>query len=798
MTDVPENDPADDLFVNHSIPDLRGLEKKTSERYRDLISAADAIVSMRENALSVQAMLDKMQDLCNVNSIKRKAAVRLPGRNKDPTAEQKKRYLYTAAAQIKLLVDVPEQVWHALEQDHYLTAARLYLIAKVVYKNLQAEQEDVPFTVGTTFPVVQRQWDAVSHFKTQIVQKGVQYLKVVDQSEQNVAETLCTLMLLDDATIKDTFRRLLDMRIIALTELFTAPLVSGGDQQVMTHKLAERLREIVEVIRRTLHHVHAVYIRPAEPSRSSEDPSENGEATTSKSLLEVYLDRLQRGFTIADDNVDPASAPPTPVATSASNSFLLGAIVPPTPTTATRHSSISRLYAPTTNIHLLVRYLPESVQTFTPFLQLHGPRAVFTRDDVRKGARNWVEQAAEVVSERLDALLGNVLSAAQLVQVRAAVWEAVILDETDGRVAPHDRAKVGAARERRASIHPATLKLLSAEQGNEETWAQVCSSLLGQSLSIWTTYLRAGFTHRFQCVMREHLDHVVRQPQELLRRKVDSLGSQPTSSTVEEDCHLGDFVWSPVQTAAASAAGTTPALFDTREFKERVRRSVAVETGPVHQALTGFDEVMRRVRDDQWAVLGKGSGWWGGREDWDEGRGEAEEDLFGVQSDTQQLRATFKDECSRAVTRYCEELAALLQSPTVSEVDSTILLDRFLLVGRIARAIANDSAELPRLFENFTAANNNMKDATSTLASSRPQGYTYSSLAYKQELDPRLIQARHTLLDLYTNFHTAWIDALAMRTNSSIREMLYGSRWDDAAAQLLVWEGRFPRAFRII
>ena len=35
-----------------------------------------------------------------------------------------------------------------------------------------------------TFPVVQRQWDAVSHFKSQILQKARQYLKVTDQSEQ--------------------------------------------------------------------------------------------------------------------------------------------------------------------------------------------------------------------------------------------------------------------------------------------------------------------------------------------------------------------------------------------------------------------------------------------------------------------------------------------------------------------------------------------------------------------------------------------------------------------------------------
>ncbi|RUS21705.1 hypothetical protein BC937DRAFT_91791 [Endogone sp. FLAS-F59071] len=809
MTDDTELQSADDLFANHSIPDLRLMEKKTradieskrqelrlmvGERYRDLISAADAIVSMRKNALSVQDMLDKMQDSCNVNAIKRRASAMLPGRNKDVATEQRKRYLYTAAAQIKLLVDVPEQIWHALEQDHYLTAARLYLIAKVVYKNLQAEQEDMMFTVETTFPVVQRQWDAVSHFKTQIVQKSVQYLKVVEQSEQNVAETLCALMLLDDATVKDTFKRLLDMRTIALTELFTSSLATSGDQQTIIHKLAERLREIIEVIRRTLHHINAVYIRSADLPRPPETADAIGDVTPSRNLLEVYLDRLQRGFTIADDNPDPISAPATPATATTSNSFLLGAIVPPTPTTATRHSSISRLYAPATNIHLLVRYLPEPVQTFTPFLQLHGPRAVFTRDDVRKGTRNWVDQAAEVVAERLDTLLGNAAGAAQLVQVRAAVWEALVIDETDGRVQPNERGKGlgwegGTGRERRSGVNFGTPRTPNMAQGPEETWMQLCTSLLGQPLSIWNNYLRPGFNHRFEILMREHLDRVACQPSDLLCHDVELLGIKPSSSDdlIEEDRHLGDFVWSPVvQNLATAGAGTTPVLFDTREFKGRIRRAVAVETRSVHRSLAGFDEAINRIREDQRAVLEKGIVWRGGEELGAEG--EVGEDIFGVQSDTKRLRDSFKEECSRAMAQYREELAALLQSQLDSEIDPAIILVRSLLIGRVARAIANDSVELPKLFEDFTASTFGKSEVVSTLASGRPQGYTYSSLAFKQELDPRLVQARRTLLDLYIKSHIAWIDSQVERMSSDIYEMLHGSRWDDMAAQLIVWE----------
>lgn len=480
-------------------------------------------------------------------------------------------------------------------------------------------------------------------------------------------------MLLDDATVKDTFKRLLDMRTIALTELFTSPLATSGDQQTIIHKLAERLREIIDVIRRTLLHINAVYIRSADLPRPPETADDIGNATSSRNLLEVYLDRLQRGFTITDDNLDPISAPSTPAAATASNSFLLGAIVPPTPTTATRHSSISRLYAPATNIHLLVRYLPEPVQTFTPFLQLHGPRAVFTRDDVRKGTRHWVDQAAEVVAERLDTLLRNAAGASQLGQVRAAVWDALVVDETDGRVQPNERGKGlgwegSIGREKRSGVNSATPRALNVNQGPEETWMQVrcrffffpphspvsfngiilpittceykairrplqlCTSLLGQPLSIWNNYLRPGFNHRFEILIREHLDRVACQPSDRLRHDVELLGIKPSSSDdlTEEDRHLGNFVWSPVvQNPVTVGAGTTPVLFDTREFKERMRRAVAVETGPVHRSLAGFDEAINRIREDQRAVLEKGIVWRGDEEL--DAEGEVGEDIFGVQ-----------------------------------------------------------------------------------------------------------------------------------------------------------------------
>ncbi|KAG2175193.1 hypothetical protein INT44_007681 [Umbelopsis vinacea] len=177
-----------------------------SEQYRDLISAADAIVSMKKAAHAVQSKFDLMQVACDVDTIHQKTTKIAPG-NDSGEDNEKKRYLYVSAAQMKLLVDVPEQIWHALENDLYLEASRLFLLAKMVYKNLQTE-EDVPFVVivstiwkrcclgelllrsnlvfapKNTFPVVQKQWDAISQFRLHIIQRAENHLKSTSCSAQ--------------------------------------------------------------------------------------------------------------------------------------------------------------------------------------------------------------------------------------------------------------------------------------------------------------------------------------------------------------------------------------------------------------------------------------------------------------------------------------------------------------------------------------------------------------------------------------------------------------------------------------
>lgn len=50
--------------------------------------------------------------------------------------------LQSLSAHLKLLLDAPEQLWRLLEQHNYLHAAWLFLISRVVYRNLVRAGDD--------------------------------------------------------------------------------------------------------------------------------------------------------------------------------------------------------------------------------------------------------------------------------------------------------------------------------------------------------------------------------------------------------------------------------------------------------------------------------------------------------------------------------------------------------------------------------------------------------------------------------------------------------------------------------
>ncbi|KAI8147229.1 hypothetical protein BJV82DRAFT_598254 [Fennellomyces sp. T-0311] len=446
-----DQDP-DTLLVKVSVSEVRAIERRTrssietqkqelrsmvGEQYLDLISAADAIIAMSKNAHMVQTKLDRMEAACDVSTVRQKAAEARAGQSEEGH-DQKRRYLYALAALIKSLADVPEQIWHALENHRYLHGARLYELAKMVYEYLDAEDEDV--NIQAAFPVVQRQWDAVSFFRPQIIQKSISYLRNPDQTSETVAEVLVCLMLLDNQTYFDTIEHLLDSRLAAVNDIVTKK------QPQQQSRLAYQLKEVIQIVQRTLTHVYEIY--------------------TEHQLVTQYVQELEKNFMSKN----------TP--------------------------AITRVFSPSTNVHLLMRYLPESVQNYTP--NLEAGELLLPRD---------VQQFAQsVAAESPGPLLEQIDSHAVLVDVRSRLWDFLKTTNTNPQ---HRRS--GIVAERRSA-----------------SWSETCQGLLEQSYSIWDNLLRDAFNNRAKELIDAHCKSLASQPRQRIWKSIESrdiLSSPSLNST---------------------------------------------------------------------------------------------------------------------------------------------------------------------------------------------------------------------------------------------------------------------------
>ena len=116
--------------------------------------------------------------------------------------------LQSLAAHLKLLLDAPEHLWRFMERKLYLHAAWLLLLSRVVHRSLLRDDEedaawlglgidisvrmaDSPFKpilifLQEQFPIVQRQWDAVSQFRPQILHKATIALR-----ESSITTPVC-------------------------------------------------------------------------------------------------------------------------------------------------------------------------------------------------------------------------------------------------------------------------------------------------------------------------------------------------------------------------------------------------------------------------------------------------------------------------------------------------------------------------------------------------------------------------------------------------------------------------------
>uniref|UniRef100_A0A8C3YIE7 Conserved oligomeric Golgi complex subunit 1 n=2 Tax=Catagonus wagneri TaxID=51154 RepID=A0A8C3YIE7_9CETA len=261
---VDLRDPAA-LFETHGAEEIRGLERQVraeiehkkeelrqmvGERYRDLIEAADTIGQMRRCA---EGLVDAVKATDQYCARLRQAGSAAPRPPRDPQPQQPaQEKFYSMAAQIKLLLEIPEKIWSSMEASQYLHATQLYLLGCHLHTLLQLDSSSSRCSpVLSRFPILVRQVAAASHFRSTILHESRMLLKCQAVSDQAVAEALCSIMLLEESSPRQALTDFLLARKAAIQKLLNQPHHGAG--------VKAQICSLVELLATTLNQAHALF-----------------------------------------------------------------------------------------------------------------------------------------------------------------------------------------------------------------------------------------------------------------------------------------------------------------------------------------------------------------------------------------------------------------------------------------------------------------------------------------------------------------------------------------------------------
>ncbi|KAM8946544.1 conserved oligomeric Golgi complex subunit 1 isoform 2-T2 [Pelodytes ibericus] len=259
------------LFEAHSAEEIRGLERKVreeieqkkeelrqmvGERYRDLIEAADTIGEMRRSSVLVVGAVRDMERYCG--GLRKKEGPSPSTSYRDSKTSQSQEKFYSTAAQIKLLLEIPEKIWSAMEASQYLHATQLYLLCCHLHSLLQLDSSTTRYSpILARFPILVRQVAAAGTFRSTILQESRSLLKCPSASDQAVAEALCSIMLLEDSSPRQALADFLLARKAGIQHLLNQPHHGSG--------IKAQVCSLVELMANTLYQAHALfYTQPEE------------------------------------------------------------------------------------------------------------------------------------------------------------------------------------------------------------------------------------------------------------------------------------------------------------------------------------------------------------------------------------------------------------------------------------------------------------------------------------------------------------------------------------------------------
>uniref|UniRef100_A0A5K3F7Z3 Conserved oligomeric Golgi complex subunit 1 n=1 Tax=Mesocestoides corti TaxID=53468 RepID=A0A5K3F7Z3_MESCO len=253
-----------ELFENHSVDEVRRicadirndvesrkmeLRFLVGERHRDVIEASDSILCMKEYSQFVTDKLAQLESACVYKS----SALSTPSRVKDQKAQDPKKLI---AAQLKLLLDVSEMIWTALDEFDYSAAVEYFLLGRHLAVKMQLTSEMLAAHVNARV-LVKRQWVALDHIEGTIAAACRKQIALHNVTDDMLCQALAALLVLEDQTMRASLEEFLIGRTAALKG------ISGADDALDSQAcvdVTQRLTVMARILMQTLESVNALYL----------------------------------------------------------------------------------------------------------------------------------------------------------------------------------------------------------------------------------------------------------------------------------------------------------------------------------------------------------------------------------------------------------------------------------------------------------------------------------------------------------------------------------------------------------
>ncbi|GAA5978474.1 hypothetical protein JCM10908_004369 [Rhodotorula pacifica] len=283
----------DDVFRAFGVRDVRKIEQRASEaaaakvaelrsmvgeRYRDLLSAADSIVRMRNAADKLVDRLETAEDslgsagaASDASPSKRRQSLRSARRLSLPNRDRSLSSSTTVAHALQLLLTIPSLVHSKLDSADFLAAARLEDLGQVVYRQLsEAEAEATPLEEDTgdsvlkrrlteVFPLIEKQAEPLAALGPLVLRRALVALHDWEADASVLAHTLAAIVMLRHTDATAALSTFLDARSQALEELLQSPASTSKVQRPDSAAIAERLFGVLALVLRTVEAAYAIF-----------------------------------------------------------------------------------------------------------------------------------------------------------------------------------------------------------------------------------------------------------------------------------------------------------------------------------------------------------------------------------------------------------------------------------------------------------------------------------------------------------------------------------------------------------